>query len=85
MSHNHYGLGSTLPFPRNLYRKKTTVEMVKMHEPFTCTNREGHNLQGQAGDYLAEDGHGGFYPISAEFHAANYECVDDSDSSTVES
>ncbi len=42
-------------------------------DPFLCDSREHLNLQGQAGDFIAEDGHGGFYPISAEFHAANYE------------
>lgn len=55
------------------YRKRTVVEMLgPMSEPFTCESREG-TLQGQVGDFLAEDGHGGYYPISAEFHAANYE------------
>jgi hypothetical protein len=29
-------------------------------------------VQGHAGDFLAEDVQGGFYPISAEFHAKNY-------------
>lgn len=58
------------------YRKKTIVPMVQMDEPFICESREGL-LEGQAGDFVAEDGHGGFYPISAEFHANNYEEVED--------
>lgn len=72
---SHFGVGDK--FPEDVvvgrYRKRTTVEMVKMSEPFTCTNREGHNLRGQAGDYLVPDGHGGFYPVSAQFHAENYD------------
>lgn len=70
---DHYGPGDQLPEEGKLYRKTAVVRMVKMHRPFTCTNREGHDLQGQEGDFLAEDGHGGFYPVSAEFHAHNYE------------
>lgn len=69
----HFGIGDTLPETAERFRKKTVVRMVRMDEPFTCDSREGHHLQGQAGDYLAEDGHGGFYPISAEFHAEHYE------------
>jgi hypothetical protein len=54
------------------YKKTTIVPMLKMNERFTCESREG-TLTGEAGDFLVEDGHGGFYPVSAEFHAANYE------------
>ena len=72
----HFGPGDSLPSGARLYRKKTVVSLVKMNEPFLCSNREGRNLQGQTGDYMAEDGHGGFYPISAEFHAANYELAE---------
>lgn len=75
MSENHYGVGDALPIGGRHYRKKTIVEMVCMAEPFTCDSREGHRLQGQPGDFLVEDGHGGFYPVSAEFHATNYEDV----------
>ena len=53
------------------YRKTTTVQMMRMDEPFVCECREG-TLEGQPGDFMAEDGHGGYYPVSAEFHAANY-------------
>ena len=69
----HFGPGDTLPEGEERFKKKTVVEMVRMTEPFTCTNREGHNLQGQAGDFLVPDGHSGFYPVSAQFHADNYE------------
>ena len=68
----HFGVGDALPEGARRYKKKTIVLLVKMDTPFTCDSREGHNLVGQAGDFLAEDGHGGFYPISVEFHADNY-------------
>lgn len=69
--------GKHTPMPDNFkwYKKKTVVRLVKMDDPFVCESREGV-LQGQPGDFLAEDGHGGFYPISAEFHANNYEEVE---------
>lgn len=63
--------GQTSPLGGKMYRKKTIVRLVRMNEPFLCESREG-TLVGQTGDFLAEDGHGGFYPISNEFHAANY-------------
>ena len=72
----HFGHGDPRPRPEGwrTYRKKTIVYMIgPMEEPFTCDSRERKGLQGQPGDYVAEDGHGGYYPISAEFHAANYE------------
>lgn len=69
----HYGRNDKLPEGAQLFRKKTVVEMVPMAEPFTCDSREHDGLQAQAGDFLVPDGHGGFYPVSAEFHAANYE------------
>ncbi len=54
------------------YRKKTIVAMLQMNEAFECESREG-TLTGQPGDYLVQDGHGGYFPVSAEFHKANYE------------
>ena len=54
------------------YRKKTIVKMARMDVPFRTESREGW-LQGQPGDFLAEDGYGGFYPVGAAFHANNYE------------
>ena len=71
----HYGIGDKLPDNFKLYKKKNAVKLVKMDHDFTCTNKEGHDLHAKKGDYLAEDGHGGFYPISAEFHKNNYEDV----------
>lgn len=68
----HFTIGDRLPTGAKTYRKKTIVPLVKMNEPFIRDNREGRRLEGKAGDFIAEDGHGGFYPISAEFHAANY-------------
>ena len=56
------------------YRKKTIVDMARIDEPFECESREG-TLRGQPGDYLAQDGHGGYYPVSVEFHRENYEAV----------
>jgi hypothetical protein len=56
------------------FRKKSIVRMWRIDEPFECQSREGV-LKGQPGDYVAQDGHGGFYPISADFHRANYEEV----------
>ena len=70
-----FDVGDSLPLGSKLYRKKTVVPMVQMFEEFICTNREGENLKGQVGDFLVEDGHGGFYPVSEEFHAKNYEEV----------
>ena len=71
----HYKQGHDFPGARaNEYRKHKTAMLVKMDTPFDCESREG-TLRGQVGDYLAQDGHGGFYPISAEFHAENYEEV----------
>lgn len=71
---NEYPIGAPPPDGGRLHRKKTVVRMWKQHEPFVCYSREG-TLEGQPGDYLAEDGHGGFYPVSAEFHAVHYEEV----------
>ena len=71
----HFGIGDALPNGEKNYKKKTIIRLVQMEVAFTCDNREGHHLQGQVGDFLAEDGHGGFYPISAEFHLENYELV----------
>jgi len=69
----HFKSGDQMPEGAKPYKKKTIVSLVKMAEPFICDSREGRRLEGKAGDFLAEDGHGGFYPISAEFHEANYE------------
>lgn len=72
-----FNKGDALPFGARRFRKKTVVPMVgPMSEPFVCESREGE-LCGQVGDFLAQDGHGGFYPISAQFHAINYELADD--------
>ena len=69
-------IGSTFPEEKALeYRKHKAVKLVHMDVDFTCASREGM-LEGKAGDYLAQDGHGGFYPISAEFHAEHYELVE---------
>lgn len=67
-----FNKGDQLPDGAKRYRKKTIVPMVKMDEHFVCQSREG-TLTGNPGDFVVEDGHGGFYPVSAEFHANNYE------------
>lgn len=67
--------GDAAPEGGREYRKKTVVRMWKQEEPFRCESREGI-MDGQAGDFLAQDGHGGYYPISAQFHEKNYEPVD---------
>ncbi len=73
----HYKQGHDFPgYGAKEYRKHKTAMLVKMTTEFECDSREG-TLRGQVGDYLAQDGHGGFYPISAEFHAENYEEVID--------
>lgn len=73
-----FSKGDAMPEGATGYKKKTVVQLLKIMEPFVCDSREGNSLEGQAGDFLASDGHGGFYPISAEFHAANYEeCSDE--------
>jgi hypothetical protein len=67
-----YSKGDPQPDGGTMFRKKTIVRMWgPATEPFECESREGV-LAGQVGDYVASDGHGGFYPISAQFHAANY-------------
>ena len=66
--------GDSFPDGAKRYRKATITPMLKMDKPFECESREG-TLSGQAGDFLVEDGHGGFYPVSAEFHEKNYEPV----------
>lgn len=63
-----------LPHHAQEYRKHATAMLALMQEDFVCESREGV-LEGKAGDFVAADGHGGFYPISAEFHAENYEEV----------
>ena len=70
-----FSQGDNFPDGGKLYRKLTQVKMWKQYEPFECESREG-TLRGWRGDFVASDGHGGFYPISAEFHAANYEEVE---------
>ncbi len=57
-------------------RKRTVVRMWQLGQPFECESREGV-LYGQIGDWLAEDGHGGFYPISNQFHEDNYDQLED--------
>lgn len=71
----HFGFEDDCPDPATAghYRKKTVVRMWKINEPFECTNREGEKMQGQPGDFLVEDGYGGFYPVGAEFHEKNYQ------------
>ncbi len=68
--------GAAAPEGGALYQKKTQVRMWRQDDEFRCESREG-TLVGQPGDYLVEDGHGGFYPVSAEFHEENYEEVPD--------
>jgi len=63
--------GDEMPLGAKEYRKHATAMMLEMHQTFTCHSREGV-LDGQPGDFLVEDGHGGFYPVSAEFHKNNY-------------
>ena len=73
---NHFGFESPGPGTGwKSYRKKTVVQMLRMDEPFTCTNREGENMQGFPGDYLVPDGYGGWYPVGSKFHEENYEEV----------
>ena len=67
--------GQDIPIGGALYHKKSLTRMWgPISKPFECESREGV-IDGQAGDWLAEDGYGGFYPIGAEFHATNYERV----------
>lgn len=74
----HYSFNDAPPEGEWLpYKKKTIVRMVQMKEPFLCSNREGRELNGKAGDFLAMDGYGGYYPIGPEFHAENYELAED--------
>jgi len=71
-----YGKGFTFPAERaKEYRKHKTAMLVKMNTKFVCENDHGEVSEGEAGDYLAQDLAGGFYAISAEFHAENYEEV----------
>lgn len=76
---SHFGVGDPRPNPSEwrFFRKTKPVEMVKMDEPFTCSNREVQNARGRPGDYIAEDGYGGYYVVGAEFHSVNYEQVPD--------
>lgn len=55
------------------YRKKSMVRMGLLTEPVVVGNRENEENKGEPGDYLVADGHGGYYVVSAEFHAENYE------------
>src|SRR5260221_1444067 len=66
-----YCKGDAPPDGGDLFVKKTQTRMWKQSEPFSCQSREG-TLVGQPGDWLAQDGHGGFYPISDEVHPAEY-------------
>jgi len=69
----HFGVGDTKPKGAwRLYYKHAQTSMLRMDEPFTVSNREGENMQGQAGDYLVEDGYGGYHVCGAAFHADNY-------------
>ena len=52
-------------------RKITPVQMMQMSEPFEVESREGLQ-EGKAGDWIVPDGHGGYYVVSAQFHALNY-------------
>lgn len=54
------------------YRKVTVLRMLKMDEPFETVSREGESKIGQPGDFLVEDGFGGYYPVEAGFHEKNY-------------
>ena len=58
------------------YRKKTLVQLAgPMPHPFSCKTESGVQ-EGKAGDYLASDGNGGFYPVPAAFVAENYVAVE---------
>ena len=57
----------------SLYRKTTTVRHGRIAEPIVVSNRENEDNNGEPGDYLAADGHGGYYVISAEYDDKNYE------------
>ena len=73
MNYRMFSQGDAPPEGGDLFRKKTIVRMWgPMTEPFICESREG-TLRGYVGDFVAQDGHGGFYPISAAFHAEHYE------------
>ena len=74
----HFGLNDAPPQGIWLaYRKTAVVQMLRMTEPFTCTNREDEKMIGQPGDFLVLDGYGGYYPCGAEFHAENYIFADE--------
>lgn len=72
----HYRIFDDRPTGGRLYRKHLAMRLWYQSEPFECESVRGVRT-GQAGDFLAEDGDGGFYPISAEFVARNYEPVED--------
>lgn len=57
------------------YRKTQTAEMMLLTEPVSAVNRENVEARGQPGDYLVEDGYGGYYVCGKEFHDENYEEV----------
>lgn len=57
------------------YRKTAITPMVRINGPFTVETREGP-LDCEDG-YLACPDDGWPYPVAADYHAANYEPVDD--------
>jgi hypothetical protein len=73
----HFGVGDPRPEGEwKRYRKVAITEIMgPMTEEFTCDARERKGYKGQPGDFVAEDGHGGYYVISGDFHRENYEEV----------
>jgi hypothetical protein len=64
-------VAATLLRDAKLYRKVVPTKMVKMDFPFAIESPEG-TVTGNAGDYLAMDSKGGFYPVSAEVFEETY-------------
>lgn len=77
----HFGFEDDCPpiEEATYWRKHAITRMWEMDKPFLCTNREGKDMRGKAGDFLAEDGYGGFYPIGSKFHKENYEHAEKED------
>ena len=60
----------------DMFVKHRPVRLWRVPQFFICWTREGV-MQGRPGDWVGEDGAGGYYPIAADFHAANYVKADD--------
>ena len=62
--------------PVGTYQPLDTVEIMgPVPSSFTCTTSDGEHLEGDEGDYIAPDGDGGFFPVSADVLAIRYEQV----------